>query len=206
MNKKPVVLVVAGHGGLNALGEYPRKDKRSPEVPPGIFEGEWNRTTAQVITDHLTAAGITAQFVNPGPLSAPLKSLLGYIQDTAKRATPRPLVVLEVHANSEVVEHYDPRGWGSARGVVAFHPKNGSEPSRLLASTLIEKLQEEGYRIPSRGVKSAAFTMIMKCPGPAVLLECGFMSSREDVALLQDPQEVEKIARAVVSTVAALYQ
>lgn len=204
MNTKPIVLIVAGHGGLNALGEYPRRDKRSPQVPPGIYEGAWNRIAAQAITDALNAAGILAQFVNPGPVNQPLKSIVGYINDTAKRARA-PICVLEVHANSEAVDHYDERGWGDASGVVQFVSRKASRTSHRLAEEFDRQLQELGYAIASRGKKETNFTVITKTSCPAWLFEAGFMSNKNDVAHLQDPNQLEIIKRAAVNTIKTVY-
>lgn len=204
MNSKPIVLVVAGHGGLNALGEYPRKDKRSPQVPPGIYEGAWNRKAAEAITRALEAAGIRAQFVNPGPVNQPLKSIIGYVNDTCRRANV-PICVFEVHANSEAVEHYDERGWGDARGVVQFVSKRASSTSQKLAHEYDKQLQELGYAIPSRGVKAANFAIITRTSCPAWLLEAGFMSNYQDVELLQQEDQIGILCQAAVNTIKTVY-
>jgi len=206
----PVILTVAGHGGLNAHGEYPRKDKRSPEVPPGIFEGAFNRTTAGGITDKLLEDGITCQFVNPGPMNSPHKSIIGYVNDTARRSN-RPLALIEVHANSDDVQHYDERGWFDENGqdietgFVVFVSERASRTSLKLAHAIDAAVRAEGYKIPSRGVKSANFNIITKTVCPAVLIECGFMSNRSDVALLQDPVEIKKLCTAISKAIKAVY-
>jgi N-acetylmuramoyl-L-alanine amidase len=210
MNTEPIVLVVAGHGGLNALGIYPRKDKRSPQVPPGIYEGAWNRTTAAEIVEELQEEGIRAEFVNPGPINQPLKSIIGYVNDTVRRSSV-PICLLEVHANSDDVEFYDERGWYDENGedietgYTIFTCHDASQKSQNLASALDTSLQGEGYKIPSRGVKQANFNVIKKTKCPAILVEWGFMSNRSDVANLQDPAELKKMCRAAAKAIKTVY-
>lgn len=211
--RDPVVLLVAGHAGIDAIGHYGTPGKRSPQVPPGVYEGENNRIACSIIESALKAAGIRAQTINPGPLSIPVKTALGYTADIVKRAAPDPVVLLEIHANSDTVTHFDARGWTGARGHVMFIGKapDSSKPTiakfataQQIAQKISQNLTDAGSMIPSRGVKSAAFTLISRSACPAVLIERGFMSNLEDVALLQDENELQKLAAAIVKTIAAI--
>jgi N-acetylmuramoyl-L-alanine amidase len=211
--KDPIVLIIAGHGGIDVLGKYSTPGKRSPQVPPGVFEGENNRTAAEAIERKLKQNGIRAQFINPGPLSIPVKTAIGYTADIVKRGAPDPVFLLEIHANSDTVQYFDARGWTEARGHVMFTGEPpASDPATLkkfatakaIALAISQNLTGSGSKIPNRGTKTAPFTLISRAACPAVLIERGFMSNFEDAKLLQSPEELEKLSEAIAKTIAAL--
>ena len=74
------------------------------------------------------------------------------------------------------------------------------------SSKLAEAIQEnlnELLRIESRGVKQAPFKVLMGATMPAVLVEIGFITNSEEEARLKDSSYREKIAQAIIDSVAA---
>lgn len=76
-----------------------------------------------------------------------------------------------------------------------------SESSKL-AETIQENLNAL-LRIESRGVKQAPFKVLMGATMPAVLVEIGFITNPEEEARLKDGAYREKIAQAIIDSVAA---
>ncbi len=76
-----------------------------------------------------------------------------------------------------------------------------AESSRL-AETIQENLNEL-LRIESRGVKQAPFKVLMGATMPAVLVEIGFITNSDEEDRLKDSSYREKIAQAIVDSVAA---
>lgn len=74
------------------------------------------------------------------------------------------------------------------------------EESSALASRLQEELSEVGST-PGRGVKQAPFRVLMGAAMPAVLVELGFISTREEEEKLRSPEYraelVETLVRAI---------
>lgn len=80
--------------------------------------------------------------------------------------------------------------------------------SKYLAesSKLAEAIQDnlnELLRIESRGVKQAPFKVLMGATMPAVLVEIGFITNSDEEARLKDASYREKIAQAIIDSVAA---
>jgi N-acetylmuramoyl-L-alanine amidase len=76
-----------------------------------------------------------------------------------------------------------------------------SESSKL-AETIQENLNAL-LRIESRGVKQAPFKVLMGATMPAVLVEIGFITNPEEESRLKDGAYREKIAQAIIDSVAA---
>jgi N-acetylmuramoyl-L-alanine amidase len=64
-----------GHGGM-AFGHYMTPGKRSPQVPPGIYEGEFNRAIANSVHDGNYLETIVT---NPGPINISLKKRVSFV-------------------------------------------------------------------------------------------------------------------------------
>lgn len=199
--KDTIVLIMAGHGDVNALGMYPRS-KRSPEVPPGVFEGRQNRIIAQNMCALFKLKGYRAQVINPGPINQHKRNIIGYVNDNVRHATRRGFktVLFEIHANSERVEHFDDRGWGDARGHTIFISEKASKRSREIANNFNVALEKNGYAIKSRGIKERNFTVITKVKCPAILWEGYFMSNINDVKIATSPEQIDIACRAAVAS------
>ncbi|HEV8376918.1 MAG TPA: N-acetylmuramoyl-L-alanine amidase [Candidatus Polarisedimenticolia bacterium] len=76
-----------------------------------------------------------------------------------------------------------------------------SESSKL-AETIQENLNQL-LRIESRGVKQAPFKVLMGATMPAVLVEIGFITNPEEESHLKDGAYRERIAQAIIDSVAA---
>lgn len=185
----PTVLIIAGHNGLNAVNEYPRSDKQSPEVPPGIYEGQWNRLFAQSLAYCLKSASIDCQLVNPGPINIPHDSIVGYVNDTFKR-TNKPLFLFEIHANAAG------KKWSNANGYTIFTPRNSKPLESSMALEFNKQLIDFNYPIRTRGIKQKNFKIITRTKCPALLFEAGFMDNVNDVALLQRQKTIDTACKA----------
>lgn len=169
-----------GHGGL-AFGRYLTKGKQSPQVPPGIYEGEFNRAVCDYA--HWCSNQSTV-VLTPGPINIPLAIRAKYINELATKLDG-DCALISVHANA-----MGNKGWNKAHGFAVFHSRTPLRESVQLAKLMNERLIGEGYSY-SRGVKKANFSMItfgrkriLKVRMPAILVELGFMTHREEAELL----------------------
>jgi N-acetylmuramoyl-L-alanine amidase len=76
-----------------------------------------------------------------------------------------------------------------------------AESSQL--AEIIQQNLNELLRIESRGVKQAPFRVLMGATMPAVLVEIGFITNREEEARLRDSAYRDRIAVAIADSVAA---
>ena len=175
-----IYLINSGHGGaveINGVKYYLTKGKRSPEVPPGIFEGEFNRDISRrlvyrinIETDH-QAINLT-----PGPINIPLKSRVKYANELMDEVSEL-VIWLSIHANAS-----GKNGWSDASGPRVFcHP--GSIEGRSIADKL-------GWPVKT----SRTLYELRKTKMPSVLLECGFMTNRSEAEIMASEPGRKKIS------------
>lgn len=86
--------------------------------------------------------------------------------------------------------------WNSATGVEVYTDKNATAKDKELAKAIYERLvTNTGLR--GRGVKEANWTVINQNAIPAVLVEGGFMDSKNDYKVITSDAGQEAYARAI---------
>ncbi len=86
----------------------------------------------------------------------------------------------------------------TARGIETYHAPNRRSDSYFLAS-IMQRSMLNHLSLYDRGVKSDNFYVIRNTDMPAVLLEIGFLSNREEEELLRDSSFRERAARSVAA-------
>jgi N-acetylmuramoyl-L-alanine amidase len=107
-------------------------------------------------------------------------------------------VHVSVHANASG------DGWSSAHGIETFVYKK----SLATANALAEKVQSSlvsATGLTNRGVKEGDLHMIRETKAPAILCECGFMSNKDEAALLKSDAYRQTVALAIVSGLSAQF-
>lgn len=99
---------------------------------------------------------------------------------------------LSVHSNAA-----DNSGWSAPRGVLIYTSAPGVDaPRNIAARDILAQLRLAGVHIWGSGLAHEAFTVLVKTTAPALLIECGFHTNRDEVELLKDPAYREILARA----------
>lgn len=90
-------------------------------------------------------------------------------------------------------------GWGDARGFVAYTSSGPDTAERNKAATaILGAVKDAGVILFGTGKPYyRGYTVLTATTAPAVLLECGFHTNREDVALLKDHAYRDKLAAAI---------
>ncbi|HWR38073.1 MAG TPA: N-acetylmuramoyl-L-alanine amidase [Patescibacteria group bacterium] len=163
----------------------------SGPVEPGavagkITEADLNLAIALCIGEALTALahGITL-------------TRQGDITDTG--LTCRAAVANDWAADLFLSIHCNSFSSPAACGVETYHYEN-SLPGQALATAIQAQLVELAYTF-NRGVKSARYTVLEATDMPAILVECGFISSAKDRAILVNPEWQRKIGHAIANGV-----
>lgn len=89
--------------------------------------------------------------------------------------------------------HFNDAGRKPVRGVESYY---FSAESAAMAKRMVQTLSR-ALDSPDRGARTARFRVIRMNENPAVLMECGYMSSRSEGALIQKPEYREKIAEGL---------
>jgi N-acetylmuramoyl-L-alanine amidase len=185
------VILDPGHGGVLWGQHYFTKGKRSPQVGPGvgIYEGNFNRLVAQHVALHLDFHRVPWATTTMGAENMSLFRRVKFANE-AYRLEP-DTVLVSIHANAA-----PGKGWKDARGSRVFVANGHSNVSWALSFHIHDKLHEHSP-FPVRDIGKANFTILKKTHCPAVLVECGFMTNREEAAFMASDEGVRTYALAI---------
>lgn len=156
------IMIDAGHGPQTA-------GKRSPD---GVLrEFDFNRAVAELVKIDLVAAGITVSFAHDEQKDVPLS------ERTQKANRLNVDAFISIHANAYGSD------WNGASGIETYIFPTASNGSKMLAE-LVQRSLIHACNRPDRGVKKGNFAVLRDTKMPAILIECGFMTNREEAALL----------------------
>ena len=168
-------LLDPGHGGMSIdhNGEYNlylTKGKRSPTVPPGIYEGEFNHNISERVYVIGKKRGLKIQRLAVGPVDIPLKSRIKHANEMHK--VLGNCFYLSIHANAS-----PKKAWSDAHGPVFFHHPN-SKQGAVFASILNHAIWSNVYEY-TRGLKTSRWMKVLRSTKmPACLAELGFMTNK----------------------------
>ena len=125
-------------------------------------------------------------------------------EDTKPSLTERAGVANRAGADLFVSLHSNATGgggWSSARGFVAYTSSGPETAERNQAAVdIINAVKSQGVALFGTGKPyHALFTVLTATTAPAVLLECGFHTNQEDVALLSDSAYRDKLAAGIAN-------
>lgn len=176
----------AGHG-LNTPG------KRTPD---GMREWSFNSVVASYVMDELmTCVGVEVMRVDDatGEVDVLLQDRTSVANHWGANA------YISIHANA-----MGAGGWNTASGIETFVHTNASKESQVLAKLVQEELIKATKR-SDRSIKTANFQVLRNTNMPAILVECGFMTNKEEAALLKSDAYRKLCAGAIVKGLAAMY-
>jgi N-acetylmuramoyl-L-alanine amidase len=179
------IVLDAGHG-------FETQGKRSPD---GMKEYEFNRKVALFARDLLSQyVGVEVIFTHSDQDDVPLKTR------TNKANSIKADLFISIHANA-----YGSGGWNTAEGIETY--VYTSQPKE--AMSLAQKVQQNlivATGLENRGVKTANFHVLRETHMTAILVECGFMTNKEEVRLLRSEYFQKTCAEAIVRGVVQLYK
>jgi N-acetylmuramoyl-L-alanine amidase len=148
------------------------------------------------VVNKLRRQGINAHHLNPGPYNIPLAERVKLVNDLTERFRKdgHETVFTEIHANAAGI------GWSSANGTIVFHSNHYSSRSVGLANIMKDEFIRVGRPQRRGGIEAKNFTMVYRTKPPAVLVECGFMTNKEEVAFLHSNEGRGVIVHALVNS------
>jgi N-acetylmuramoyl-L-alanine amidase len=168
-------MIDAGHGPETA-------GKRSPD---GLLrEFSFNSAIADLVKHYLIEEGFTVIFAHNALEDVPLPVRTKLANSLNVDA------FVSIHANAFGSD------WNSTNGIETFVYPTASKESMTLASLTQDALIVACNRA-NRGVKKANYAVLRETRMPAVLIECGFMTNREEAALLMSNAYRGQCARAI---------
>lgn len=188
----PVVVIDAGHGGV---------DNGVTGSVTGVTESSLNLLMAKQLREVFSAAGFKVVMTRKDA-----NGLYGAAQRSLKRAdmlarkkiicSSSPSIVISVHMNKF--------SSSERRGAQVFF--SGDEASKKLAAAVQSRLNAMPEATRSFSALYGDYYVLKVSPCPAVLVECGFLSSPEDEALLINEKYRARLAYEIfVGTVEFLW-
>lgn len=170
-NGRVVVVVDPGHGGPDpgAIGRG------------GIQEKEIVLDIGRQVAALLEKQGVQAILTRSSDIDLDLEPRV----QLAERANAS--VFVSIHANAIDLNRPD------INGLETYYYNNGEELARTIHRSVLE-----GTGVADRRVRSARFYVLRKTSMPAVLVETGFVTGRDDAARLANPNYRSQMAAAIV--------
>lgn len=185
---KPVVIIDAGHGGFDG----------GAVAGDGTLEKDINLEIATVLSEMLVFSGYdvvmtrTTDTGTEDDSSQPISKRK--VSDIKNR-----LSIINTYENSIFVSiHLNKFTSSSASGAQVFYSKNNKDSFELgncIQAAVKSLLQNDNERVIKQGTKSTY--LLYHATNPAVIVECGFLSNKNDLALLKNEQYQKNMAYAV---------
>ncbi|MCH4827162.1 N-acetylmuramoyl-L-alanine amidase family protein [Planococcus halocryophilus] len=169
------ILIDAGHGP-NTPG------KRSPDGK--LREFYFNSAVAEEVKKQLSLDGHLVIFSHQNDFDVPLH------ERTQLANRLKVDLFVSIHANAAG------HTFSSANGVETFIYHKPQEATQRLAAMVQQSLVLITGR-KDRGVKQADFAVLRDTHMPAILVECGFMTHKQEVELLKSPLYRKRCAQGI---------
>lgn len=174
IQKKIKIGLDNGHG-------YNTAGKRAPD--DSMREWEFNYQTVLYLKDELERCGFEVVLLSNTKEDTPLSSRVA----TAEKHKVN--YVISIHANAYK------NIWGTHGGIETMAYKAGCVGDKLASKVQGELIAATGLR--DRGVKYNNLYITRETSMPAILVECGFMDNREELALLKSDKYRRTCAIAI---------
>lgn len=169
------VVIDAGHGG---------KDPGATSYL-GYYEKEVNLKVAQKIAWRLKNEGVQV--------------ILTRNNDTFIELNDRADIANRARADLFVSIHHNSHNSRVHRGYTIYIAPNASDASRRAGRLIERALASTG--LSSNGMRTNDFRVLMRTQGPAVLVECGYLSNPSEAAILYDGDFQNQLAGAIAQAI-----
>ncbi len=218
-----LVVIDAGHGGVDPGARGPAGTREKDinlqvarrvvallqEDPTLDVRLTRNRDTLIALRDRprmaarWRAEGQPALFMSIHCNAHPSRAETGY--ETYFLAEARTAESRRVQAMEDAAEQYEERPLGGGGDALGFIMSDLRQNQHLRESSdwaqMIQDRLREVHPGPNRGVKQAGFAVLVGATMPAVLVELGFISNRNEEQMLLDPRQQDTLARQLAAGV-----
>lgn len=175
LNQKPLIVLDAGHGGYDEGAKVKT-----------FMEKKVTLSTTMLIKQYLEEMGYRVILTRSRDIFLPLSQRVSIANKT------QGAVFVSIHYNAS--------SSSSAKGIEVYYCQTSetkrTRDSKRLANCILPCLIDQTDAV-SRGVKQAKFLVIKDTQMPAVLVEAGFVTNREERLLLRDKDYLDRIAKGI---------
>jgi N-acetylmuramoyl-L-alanine amidase len=183
LDSAPLVVVDAGHGGHDGGA-----------VANGFIEKNLSLTLARKVRDHLEKAGVRVRMTRE--------------KDRFLELEERCQIAAEVQADAFVSVHLNTSAAPEVHGIETYFAATASLMSRPAQAAgksskgeiLAQILQRRAClttKAEDRGIKDSQLIVVMRTPCPAALVECGFLTNKEESRRLGRTEYQDDLARGI---------
>ncbi len=200
--KRLLVLIDAGHGGIDEKGNYttaPSKMFKHKDFT--FYEGNYNRVIANELAKKLANVGIAYVFVHAAVEDKPLASRTSFVNGYAYDENYK-CVLFSIHGNAAA---------NLSANYFSVWTSPGQTESDKIATILYKELQQEfpNERFSADNTDGdcdweAKFAMVTKTFCPSVLSENGFFTNEVQARKMLSAEWTEKVAQAHFNTILKL--
>ncbi|MEM9148989.1 MAG: DUF3747 domain-containing protein [Cyanobacteria bacterium P01_F01_bin.3] len=166
------VVIDPGHGG---------RDPGAVGIG-GLREKDINTTVSRRVQASLNARGINAVLTRSDDRELDLQPRV----NIAERANAD--IFVSIHSNAISLSRPD------VNGLETYYYSSGFRLAQTIQNNILRRTD-----LRDRGVRRARFYVLVNTSMPAVLVETGFVTGREDAARFRNPQEVNAIADGITA-------
>ena len=185
--KQLLIILDNGHG-INTPG------KRSPDGK--FLEYRWARDFVEKLNARLKSEGFQTFILVPEESDVSLSNRVlraNTVYKNFKRVSPDwEILLISVHVDAAPTNT-----WSSARGLTTHVCEGASKKSRLFAQLVQTLAKDDGLCgnrwLPSEMYFKNNYYILKNSNCPAILVEHGFMTNKEDIALLESAEGCEKL-------------
>ena len=191
-----LVILDAGHGGLDSEGRYTTPGKRMVKDDVTFYEGVNNRDNVKRIKEALEVLDIECVEVAHEWKDTPLSNR---VQKANELARGREAVYISIHSDAAG----NGKDWHAAKGFSAFiYNSTRSKKTKRLGQLMQQELVcNLGEMSRDRHMRQAGFKVLRSTTMPAVLIEGGFHTNESEVKLMLTDEWKEALTKAVVDAV-----
>lgn len=169
--------------------------KRTPLFEDGSYmeENAYNKAVVQILEELLKKCGFDVLLVAPEESDTPLETRVKRANDAGAD------VYVSIHANAYGND------WNSANGVESWVYDKADQKTMIIAEAIhSEVIRALGRK--NRGIKkSSDLYVLRRTKMPAILIEGGFMTNREEAVLLRSENYRMKTAEGICRGLCAYY-
>lgn len=180
------VVIDAGHGGVDG----------GAESADGLVEKEVTLELAFQLRDYLQQAGAFVVMTREGDYDLARPETRGLSRRKTEDLLARADILRKADADLFLTIHLNSMPSSRWRGAQTFYYP-GQEKSRRLAVFIQEELRQNLLNTNRVANTASTIYLLKTSPVPAALVEVGFLSNREEAALLSDPRYQRKLAASI---------
>ena len=188
---KYLYILDPGHGAINPeSGRYMTSGKRSPIFEDGsvLFEGVENRRKVKAIIQLMNENKLECVDIVNDWRDVPLRER---VDQANELASTRKCIYISIHSNA-----YG-RGWTRPTGISVHQFNLNSQIGNIFHQEL--SCNFDGITT-DRGIKESDFYVLRHTTCPAVLLELGFHSNKEEAKKIMSDEWIKLVAKSVVDS------